>query len=258
MGADTDRIAEIAFHRYEIDERRMAAAIELRGDAAARHSKRFMLDPDGTRTKIKRSPSMDILVRAYVTRRMAVAARLLVLFEALRVERSANAPAAFDWQPTLTGAIVQLTRSVGGADYTQAAHTAAGQVYLRRHPPWHWAQAAGLKAEFVRWFADIFVVPDTINETDTYIDSDSAVANRDLFVRAVKTVLNDGTDPLATFRVYTRVLASRIAHCPEYLRFAPEAPDWALGIYREVTYRAPATVQRQLEPYRDQMLLSVQ
>ena len=228
MAVDPVRIAEIAFHSYNIDAGRMGAAGSLRKPAARG---RFMLDEDGTRTKIRRSPDMETLIRGYVARRVVVAARLMQLFAQLTVELESRRRRLL-WALEIRGAVVQLTRSVGSDGYTHAAHTAPGQIYIDGQLPWNLTTNSSLKSEFVRWFADIFVVPLLVNETDSYLDSPSQdVLNRNLFITALRTVVVERTEPLAAHTVYCRALVRRIASSTEYQRFAPAAPDWVLGLY---------------------------
>ena len=133
-----NRIAEIAFHRYNIAPQVLRRATNLRRTSSSTDFGRFILDKNGSRTKIKRSSEMELLIRAYVTRRIVVAGRLMILFKHLRDQEISNNSYKnpSHWNLEIVGAAVQLTRSVGSDGYTHAAHTAPGQVIINDNYPW--------------------------------------------------------------------------------------------------------------------------
>jgi hypothetical protein len=248
----TARIEKIALHRYQLQPKRLsaAAAITSGADAPAR---RYMLDPGGYDTRIVRSPDMEVLLRAYVTRRVVCAGRLLMLFAHLRNgladQPVPGLPPAGQWAVEPCGAVVQLTPSVGGAGYTQACHTAPTQLTLAGHFPWTLARSSALKQEFLTWFGDIYVMPDTVNQTDSLIEreGDAGLANRRLFADAVHEVLRGG-QPMDVLEATMGVLSARIAASPEYLCNGPNR-DWVLGVYLTALPPGVALAQRALANY---------
>lgn len=248
---DQERIRKIALHRYSVNVRRLQAATKL--DAKAPPDRRFVLDSTGLNTKIVRTPDMDILLRAYVTRRVVCAGRLLVLFGRLREEAKTRSPLpqpVKQWSVTPTGAVVQVASSVGGKGYTQACHTAPCQVLLAGHYPWTLAHSVGLKQEFVACFGDIYVMPDTVNETDSFIEeaAPAGLDNRGLFASAVASVLNEGRPPIEELPTYLERLRERISVCAEYL-FDGVHKDWVLGGYVQALATALPLAQRELPLY---------
>lgn len=188
---DQERIRKIALHRYELNAKRLQAATKL--DAGKPLDRRFVLDSTGQNSKIVRTPDMDLLLCAYVTRRVVCAGRLLVLFGWLRKEAQDKSPVrqpVKHWSVTTTGAVVQLTNSVGGEGYTQACHTSPCQVLVAGHYPWTLARSVALKQEFVTWFGDIYVMPDTVNEADSFIEraAPTGLDSRGQFATAVASL----------------------------------------------------------------------
>jgi len=96
-----------------------------------------------------------------------------------------------------------------------AVHRCDGQG----HYPWTLARSLALKQEFVTCFGDIYVMPDTVNETDSFIEraAPSGLDNRGLFATAVASVLNEGRPPIDVLPTYLEQLRERIAVCAEYL-----------------------------------------
>jgi hypothetical protein len=248
---DQARIEKIALHCYDIDPKRLSAATRLHTSQPL--DRRFVLDTRGQRTRIVRSDSMEVLLRAYVTRRAMCTGRLLVLFERLREEvrsqpASKTAKALSQWQVSSTGAVVQLATSVGGEGFTQAAHTAPCQILVAGHYPWTWAADAALKHEFVTWFSDIYVMPDLVNETDSFIERESpgGLDNRGLFAQAVSSVLKREATPWEALQTQLAALRARIATSPEYL-FDGVHKDWVLGVYLESLNSALPMVKKVLQ-----------
>lgn len=248
---DQERIRKIALHRYELNAKRLQAATKL--DAGKPLDRRFVLDSTGQNSKIVRTPDMDLLLCAYVTRRVVCAGRLLVLFGWLRKEAQDKSPVrqpVKHWSVTTTGAVVQLTNSVGGEGYTQACHTSPCQVLVAGHYPWTLARSVALKQEFVTWFGDIYVMPDTVNETDSFIEhaAPTGLDNRGLFATAVASVLNEGRPPIDVLPTYLEQLRQRVAVCAEYL-FDGVHKDWVLGVYVQTLATALPLAQRELPLY---------
>jgi hypothetical protein len=246
-------IEEIAFHRYSIAVSRLDKAISSCKVGGSRE----ILDTTAYNSKIKRSPNMEILIRAYVSRRMVVAGRLMILFKRLCEQNTHNSPLQ-NWILELKGAVTQLCISYGGSENsTQAAHTSPGQVTIDKQLPWNFTKSTELKRELVRWFGDIYVVPMLVNDTDSYLDDTGDmnnpkhdVRNGELFLLALNAITK-GLDPLHVFDFYCQRLAARISKCEEYLRFAPQSPDYVLGIYLDVIEYSPSNLVKGLEQYRD-------
>jgi hypothetical protein len=248
---DQERIRKIALHRYGVDAKRLQAATNL--DAKKPRDRRFVIDSTGQNTKIVRTPDMDLLLCAYVTRRVVCAGRLLVLFGRLRKEAQDKSPVpqpVKQWSVTTTSAVVQVANSVGGEGYTQACHTAPCQVLVAGHYPWTLARSLALKQEFVTCFGDIYVMPDTVNETDSFIErpAPTGLDNRGLFATAVASVLNEGRLPIDVLPGYLEQLRERIAVCSEYL-FDGVHKDWVLGVYVQTLATALPLAQLELPLY---------
>lgn len=248
---EQERIRKIALHRYGVNAARLQAATKL--DARKPPDRRFVLDSTGQNTKIVRTPDMELLLCAYVTRRVVCAGRLLVLFGRLRKEAHEKSPVpqpVKQWSVTTAGAVVQVANSVGGDGYTQACHTSPCQVLVAGHYPWTLARSVALKQEFVTWFGDIYVMPDTVNETDSFIEhaAPAGLDNRGLFANAVASVLNEGQPPIDVLPPYLEQLRERIAVCAEYL-FDGIHRDWVLGVYVKTLAAALPLAQRELPLY---------
>jgi len=146
--------------------------------------------------------------------------------------------------------VVQVVTSVGGEGYAQACHTSPCQVLLLGHYPWNLARSVAQKQEFVTCFGDIYVMPDTVNETDNFIEraAPTGLDNRGLFATAVASVLNEGRPPIEVLPTYHEQLRERIAVCAEYL-FDGVHMDWVLGVYLRTLATALPLAQRELPLY---------
>jgi hypothetical protein len=107
-----------------------------------------------------------------------------------------------------------------------------------------------LKQEFATCFGDIYVMPDTVNETDSFIEraAPTGLDNRGLFATAVASVLNEGRPPIDVLPIYLEQLRERIAVCAEYL-FDGVHKDWVLGVYVQTLTTALPLAQRELPLY---------
>lgn len=243
--AAQERIERISLLRQDTSGMRLGKALSL---VAGRADARLQLDSTGLRTKILGSPDLEIQLRGYVTRRVICAGRLLCLLQLLRepaghLPKLGAVPAR--WSVEHTGAVVQLTTSIGRRGFTQACHTAPAHLLVHGHHPWTLARPPLLKIELVAWFADIYLMPDTVNETDSYIEAQ--LDNRGLFVEAAAQVLQ-GVAPLDALAHHMTTLAQRIAACDEYLRHAPHK-DWTLGVHLHAIGPALALAGKALPAY---------